>query len=75
MPIDVNRERLLTVSAASKSLPERRHTATIWRWFHRGCRGVRLESVLIGGRRYTSKEALQRFIANTSQEGGANNER
>ena len=71
MPINVNRERLLTVSAAAKSLPERRHIATVWRWLHAGCRGVKLESVLIGGRRYTSKEAIQRFIASTSEPEGA----
>ena len=75
MSIDVNRERLLTVSAASKSLPEKRHTTTIWRWFQHGCRGVRLESVLIGGRRYTSKEAIQRFILGTSSQEGRDDAR
>ena len=37
--------------------------ATAWRWCLRGCRGSRLESLLIGGVRYTSRQACDRFIA------------
>lgn len=36
--------------------------ATAWRWCLRGCRGVRLESLLIGGVRYTSRQACDRFL-------------
>jgi hypothetical protein len=36
--------------------------STIHRWRHVGCRGVLLETVLRGGVRYTSKEAMQRFV-------------
>jgi hypothetical protein len=32
----------------------------------RGIRGVRLETVMIGGIRYTSCEALERFVAATT---------
>jgi hypothetical protein len=32
----------------------------------KGIRGVRLESILIGGARWTSKEALQRFFERTT---------
>ncbi len=66
MPINIDRERLLTLSAAAVSLPHRPHISTIGRWVQSGCRGVKLESVLLGGRRYTSKEALQRFIERTT---------
>jgi hypothetical protein len=66
MAIDINRERLLTISAAAVSLQHRPHVATVWRWVQSGCRGVKLETVLIGGRRYTSKEALERFIERTT---------
>lgn len=37
--------------------------ATAWRWCLRGCRGIHLESMLIGGVRYTSREACDRFLA------------
>jgi hypothetical protein len=36
--------------------------ATCWRWALRGVRGRRLETFLIGGRRYTSREAVDRFL-------------
>ncbi len=38
------------------------HPATLNRWARFGVRGVRLESILVGGRRLTSKQALDRFI-------------
>jgi len=66
MAIDINRERLLTISAAATSLQHRPHVATVWRWVQSGVRGVKLETILIGGRRYTSKEALERFIDRTT---------
>lgn len=34
---------------------------TAWRWAKRGVRGVVLETVTIGGRRYTTREAYRRF--------------
>lgn len=59
--IDIQSESLLTFSAAAKSLPGRPHLSTLHRWRMHGVRGVKLETVLVGGRRYTSSEALQRF--------------
>lgn len=41
---------------------------TAWRWALRGVRGVRLESTIIGGRRYTSREACERFLAQLNGE-------
>ena len=57
----MNHEHLMSFSAAAKSLPGRPNIATLWRWRTRGVRGVILESILIGGRRFTSREALERF--------------
>jgi hypothetical protein len=37
--------------------------ATLWRWAFRGVDGVKLQSFKIGGRRYTTAEALDRFVA------------
>ncbi len=66
MPIDINSENLVTINEATKTLPSRPHIATGWRWVYRGCKGIKLETVCIGGRRYTSEEALQRFIERTT---------
>lgn len=37
--------------------------STVWRWFLKGVKGHKLESACIGGRRFTSHEALSRFVA------------
>lgn len=67
MPIDISLERLLTITAAARAVkPAGVNSATCWRWIQRGVRGVKLETVLIGGRRYTSEEALGRFFARTT---------
>jgi hypothetical protein len=64
--IDIKSDELLTFSQAAKRLPGRPHSSTIWRWHMRGVRGIRLETVLIGGRRYTSVDALQLFVEQTT---------
>jgi hypothetical protein len=56
-------QTLLTLKQASKEIPSRPHVATLWRWINRGCRGVRLESWMVGGLRYTSAEAIEKFFA------------
>lgn len=40
---------------------------TLRRYVTCGCRGVVLESVILSGRRHTSKEAVQRFLAAVSE--------
>ena len=57
--IDITTETLLSLLDAAKQLPGRPHVSTLYRWRIRGVRGVRLETVLVVGRRFTSKEALQ----------------
>jgi hypothetical protein len=57
------REHLLSVTAATREVPGRPHVSTLWRWINRGIRGIRLETVMVGGRRFTSREALDRFFA------------
>lgn len=39
---------------------------TVYRWIHVGIRGIRLESYLRGGRRFTTTEAVARFVEATS---------
>jgi len=37
--------------------------STVWRWTQSGVRGHRLESFHVGGRRYTTRAAYERWIA------------
>lgn len=61
MPIDLSSETILTLTQAAKSLPGRPHVSSLWRWHSRGCRNIKLETIVIAGRRFTSAQALQRF--------------
>ncbi len=70
MSIDLSRESLITLSAAAKSVPNRPSTSTIWRWHARGVKGVRLETVVVGGTRYTTLEAMQRFADRLTSDPG-----
>ncbi|MEQ8847990.1 DUF1580 domain-containing protein [Botrimarina sp.] len=66
MSCSILRERLLPLADVCKLLPNRPHRSTVERWRLRGVRGVRLETWLVGGCRYTSYEALDRFFAATT---------
>ena len=68
MAINPEHEELLTLAEASHVIPTRPDVRTIWRWLERGCRGVRLDSIRIGGRRYTSREAIERFLGTLNDE-------
>src|SRR5436190_235143 len=59
--IDLLAETLIPFSQAARELPGRPHRATLHRWRSRGVRGVKLETCLVGGRRFTSYEAIKRF--------------
>jgi hypothetical protein len=64
--IEISAETLLTMAQATRLRPLGRlgrptHPSTIYRWISRGVRGIRLESIRLGGTTYTSREALQRF--------------
>lgn len=64
--IDPDTEELISLTAAAKGLPNRPSVVTLWRWRSRGINGYTLETILIGGRRYTSKQALARFFERTT---------
>ena len=64
--IDVASERMIPLSDAPRISPGRPHVSTVIRWSQRGVRGVKLETILCGGKRYTSHEALQRFFERTT---------
>ena len=75
MAIDIGTEQVVTLTDASKLLPQRRRgkrpaLPTLYRWTNEGCNGVRLESIMVGATRCTSVEAIQRFCdALTDAEG------
>ena len=64
--IDINTETLLTPDEARRQIPGRQgkklDLCTLYRWMQRGRKGVRLEYVCIGGKQFTSKEALARYF-------------
>ena len=64
--IDTASERLLSLREVSASLSTRPHVCTVWRWVQKGVRGIRLQTTVIGGRRFTSAEKLAEFIAATT---------
>ena len=67
MAIDSTTEQVISLTEAAKHLPKRRankrpNVATMYRWISSGVKGIRLEYIVIGGTRCTSREALQRFF-------------
>lgn len=66
MAIDARHETTFPLTHAAKRaeliIGRRLALSTFYRWAGRGCKGVRLETRMLGGTRYTSEEALQRFF-------------
>jgi hypothetical protein len=63
--IDKSKEELMSMSKAANWLSKhgrRVSFKTVYRWTTKGMAGVILESVQHFGRKYTSREALQRFF-------------
>ncbi len=50
------------VSMTELARQEKITLPTVWRWRQRGVRGVRLETFMVGGRRFTTQEAHRRFV-------------
>ena len=70
MGIDIQTETVISIGAACREFPpDGISDATAGRFIQKGVKVkatgeiVRLETFKIGGRRYTSKEAIARFIA------------
>lgn len=67
--LDLLTEDTITLPQAARELPGRPNASTLWRWHRRGVGGVRLEAVRIGGGRiYTSRQAITRFLAATQKD-------
>ena len=61
-------EELITLADAAALIPRRRmgrpaHPSTLFRWADAGLRGIRLETIQVGGTKCTSRAALFRFFA------------
>ena len=58
-------ERPITFNEASRFLPNgyRPSHATWWRWWKKGLRGIRLRTLLCGGRRFTTPSAVIEFFS------------
>lgn len=67
--IDIENERVIPLREVAKHVPsrcigKRLSPATVWRWAMR--KNNPLETIQIGGGRYTSIEAIARFISGAS---------
>jgi len=65
--IDIRRkDELIAIRNVPDHLPRHNgkkiHISVVYRWMQRGRNGVTLEYIQIGGRRYTTAEALQNFF-------------
>ncbi len=59
-------ERRVSLTVLARELDVSLSTA--WRWTLRGIKGHRLESFSLGGRKFTTREAFERFVARTNGE-------
>ena len=69
MSINPDAEELLSFSDVASRHDV--HVATVRRWHLSGVAGVKLETIRIGGKRYTSDQALHRFHAATTANANA----
>jgi len=66
VPIDLQHDKLLTLSQACKLLPHRPSPATLWRWRKKGIlingQRIKLQAVRAGGSWCTTSAAMADFI-------------
>jgi hypothetical protein len=56
-------EDLIRFAEVPDLVPARVSTVTVARWARVGVRGVKLETIRVGGKVLTSREAVERFLA------------
>ena len=61
--IDASTETLIRFQEAGRRIPGNPSVCALHRWRLNGVRGAKLETLLCGGVRFTSIEAISRFIA------------
>ncbi len=65
-PMQLLTEDLLGMNEVPPVLQKRVNVSTVWRWANRGIKGVKLETIKLGGKTLTSQQALTRFIEKTT---------
>lgn len=66
MAINVFEDDLVSLTELAKSLPKPPSHGCLWRWHRIGIQGVRLETVVVAGRRYSTRDAFQQFVNATT---------
>ena len=61
--IDPQTEELIPFQQAGRRIPGNPSVCALHRWRLNGVRGAKLDTLLCGGKRFTSAEAISRFIA------------
>lgn len=67
--IDIETERIIPIKDVPNHCPGCPHMATVYRWA--GRRQEPLETIKVGGRRYASIEAIERFIRRCTEGPGS----
>jgi len=69
--IDPLKDELIPLQQVPDLLPKengrKKHIRTIFRWVHHGLQGRKLRTVRIGGRHYTTADALNAFFLGDTQ--------
>lgn len=66
--IDPATETLIRFQVAGRHIPGNPSVCALHRWRLNGVRGTKLETLLCGGVRFTSVEAISRFIAEQNRD-------
>lgn len=61
----------IPLTKAPDFIPGRPNISTCWRWATHGVRGVKLATVIIGGRRFVTMAALEEFLSRLNADTGA----
>lgn len=60
-------EKYIPLAEAAKLFPARLHIATVYRWAQKGFRGIKLRSIRVGHRVYTTPEDVEAFLQAINQ--------
>ena len=60
--INIFQDEPLSLAQATKVIPGNPSYPSVYRWAVKGRNGVRLETIVIGDKRYTTRAAIQSFF-------------
>lgn len=69
MSIDIGKEQAIPLTKSPEHFPGTPHLSTVFRWANLPA-GRRLETLKCGGKRFTTLEAIERFISRCSADDG-----